>query len=102
MLLPSGKGLAVPELKSVSLKIEPLQYIAIYYDGSIFNETDVSKNFEDFSKMSIVRTSFEHSLNTIWTLFELEKGWKKKNTFSVTLKKKDLIVRYLSRKLVGI
>ena len=28
-------------LKSVSLKIEPLQYIAIYYDGSIFNETYV-------------------------------------------------------------
>ena len=27
-------------LKSVSLKIEPLQYIAIYYNGSIFNETD--------------------------------------------------------------
>ena len=25
---------------SVSLKIEPLQYIAIYYNGSIFNETD--------------------------------------------------------------
>ena len=28
------------EIKSVSLKIEPLQYIAIYYNGSIFNETD--------------------------------------------------------------
>ena len=28
-------------LKSVSLKIEPLQYIAMYYNGSIFNETDV-------------------------------------------------------------
>ena len=27
-------------IKSVSLKIEPLQYIAIYYNGSIFNETD--------------------------------------------------------------
>ena len=27
-------------VKSVSLKIEPLQYIAIYYNGSIFNETD--------------------------------------------------------------
>ena len=26
-------------LKSVSLKIEPLLYIAIYYNGSIFNET---------------------------------------------------------------
>ena len=28
-------------LKSVSLKVEPLEYIAIYYNGSIFNETDV-------------------------------------------------------------
>ena len=28
------------QLKTVSLKIEPLQYIAIYYNGSIFNETD--------------------------------------------------------------
>ena len=28
-------------LKSASLKIEPLQYIAMYCDGSIFNETDV-------------------------------------------------------------
>ena len=64
--LKSVKGIFKPTIiKSVSLKIEPLQYIAIYYDGSIFNETDVSKNFEDFSKMSIVRTSFEHSLNTI-------------------------------------
>ena len=27
-------------LKSASLKIEPLQYIAMYCDGSIFNETD--------------------------------------------------------------
>ena len=25
-------------IKSVSLKIEPLQYIAIYYNGSIFND----------------------------------------------------------------
>ena len=30
-------------VKSVSLKIEPLQYIAIYYNGSIFNETDFSQ-----------------------------------------------------------
>ena len=28
-------------MTSVSLKNESLQYIAIYYDGSIFNETDV-------------------------------------------------------------
>ena len=28
------------KLNSVSLKIEPLQYIAIFYNGSIFNETD--------------------------------------------------------------
>ena len=28
------------QIKSVSLKFEPLQYIAIYYNGSIFNETD--------------------------------------------------------------
>ena len=27
-------------ITSVSLKIESLQYIAIYYNGSIFNETD--------------------------------------------------------------
>ena len=27
-------------LKSVSLKIEPLYYIAMYCNGSIFNETD--------------------------------------------------------------
>ena len=27
-------------IKSVSSKIKPLQYIAIYYNGSIFNETD--------------------------------------------------------------
>ena len=30
-------------IKSVSLKIAPLQYIAIYYYGSIFNETDFRK-----------------------------------------------------------
>ena len=29
-------------LKAVSLKIEPLQYITKYYDGSIFNETDIT------------------------------------------------------------
>ena len=27
-------------VKSVSLKIEPLEYIAMYCNGSIFNETD--------------------------------------------------------------
>ena len=31
---------------SVSLKNESLQYIAIYYDGSIFNETDVCSAFK--------------------------------------------------------
>ena len=32
-------------IKSISLKIEKLQYIAIYYNGLIFNETDfISKD----------------------------------------------------------
>ena len=34
------KKAVVSVLTSVSLKIEPLQYIATYYNGSIFNETD--------------------------------------------------------------
>ena len=31
--------IANQHIKSVSSKIEPLQYIAIYYNGLIFNET---------------------------------------------------------------
>ena len=34
------------QLNSVSLKIEPLQYIAIYCNGSIFNETDFTFQIE--------------------------------------------------------
>ena len=33
-------------IKSFSLKIEPMQYIAMFYDGSIFNETDVCSAFK--------------------------------------------------------
>ena len=32
--------LVIIKIKSVSLKIEPWQYIDIYYHGSIFNVTD--------------------------------------------------------------
>ena len=36
-------------IKSVSSKIEPLQYIAIYYNGLIFNETDFILNENSIS-----------------------------------------------------
>ena len=46
-------------IKSVSLKIEPLQYIAIYHNGSIFNETDFTNTFrvKNYDKMVILNAT---------------------------------------------
>ena len=38
----TGQMKETMHIKSVSLKIEPLEYIAMYCNGSIFNETDFS------------------------------------------------------------
>ena len=43
----STEGITI--LTSVSLKVEPLQYIAIYYNGLIFNETDFILNENSIS-----------------------------------------------------